>query len=239
MPPSRGGPVSFRRMETLIRTDRAETTTRARPRTRHGIGTANVLRMGGLICENACGTQTQAASVRRTVAFRSLGRGVRSAPGHQTGTSHRRDRRRAGPVERLFQPVVAPEHLAVLREEGRRAEDAARAAPPRRSGLAGASCWPRLCAACEDRGCVEARARTGCRRPPPPRRCRGPCRIPRVKTALREGRSPAAVEAEQGHPGGDQPVLREGIGPVERQPQPRRLALHVAPHVAALGRGRG
>jgi hypothetical protein len=51
----------------------------------------------------------------------------------------------------------------------------------------------------------------------------------------REGRRPALVGAVERDPGGDEGVLRERVGAPARQAEARRLALHVAPHVAALG----
>src|SRR3712207_4602692 len=51
-----------------------------------------------------------------------------------------------------------------------------------------------------------------------------------------EGWAPRVIGAENGDAGGQEGVLWKRTRRGERQPQLRRLALHVTPHVPALGR---
>jgi heat shock protein HtpX len=146
-----------------------------------------------------------------------------------------------GPVQRFFQPVVAPEQLAILGDEGRRAEDADRLGVldlraqaalhvlPARGGKGDARIGPGLLeGGVQNRLLrdVAAFAEAG------------------AEQRLREGRQPARLAPRQRQPCGDQGVLRKGLGPDQRKALAPGAALDVAPHVAPLagkereGRGR-
>src|SRR6202046_3648764 len=170
-------------------------------------------------------------AVWREQKARSLYAVIRARANARRGEASRRATRVRGPIEPLFEPVVAPEHLAVRSYETRRADDSdlGRAgAFGLETRLVGVALGALKCRGRFDAAFFQQRAE-GCALAD-----RQALTEFRDKDAAREIGTLVAFKRER-HSRGEQARLWKRLRPFERKAHGAAGPLEVAPHVAALG----